>query len=91
MYKRMTMETVALAAGIHNSSVFNFEACKTFTITLICSLCNAYGLLPSTVFLFAESAAEFGLMEAYRMEAPHLLEARTPIRKKTSVCRQAQT
>ncbi len=78
-YKGLSMETFARAIKMTHKRADNLEAGRTkHTLETLGQACSFYGLNLSTVFEFAEIAEQLGIKEAYKSEAPHLLEFHRP-------------
>lgn len=75
--KNLTLVSVASTIDYVPTSISQFEhGIRYFSLGLIYRLCDAYGLLVSTVFIFAETATSVGIDRAYELEAPQLIPAR---------------
>lgn len=72
-YKSLNREDVANDAESYTNLIYKLEKGQTFTFDLVCRLCDVYGLMLTTLFNFAETAAEVGRAEAYKIEAPYLM------------------
>lgn len=81
-YKRMTIAMVRARSGVSTHEISQLERKGKASLNTLWKLSQIYRLNMSTLFEFSELAALIGIEAAYESEAPHLLDARLPIKVK---------